>query len=159
MIRMLGIVGQQPLGTDKSTYDRMVRHTERMFGLTEDTFDKPVVSETLVNTESKITRSTLQKLVKEEYTKILDEARKAAPKIEKKLEECRKEMMAEFVQRERIGSTFDPVMEKRIQINTVSEMIDVPVNELVLYFINNVKTSNTRKMVEYRLGHVYFYAL
>lgn len=146
MIRMLGIVENKPLGVDKSTYDEMVRHTEKLLGLGEN--------------QNRISRATLKALVKEEYVKIMDEAKKAAPKIEKKLEECRKEMMKELsvMTRETVGTTFEPTLEKRIQVGVVAEMIDVPLNELILYFMNEVKTSNDRKLVEYHLGHVYFYA-
>lgn len=114
-----------------------------------------------LNSETvKMNRTTLKKLVKEEYNKILEDCQKAAPKIEKKLEECRKSMMEELLSpRVAIGTSFAPPLEKRIQINTVAEMIDVPVNELTLYFLNHVKTKNERSLVEYHLGHVYFYAI
>jgi hypothetical protein len=108
--------------------------------------------------ESKMNQLGLKQLVKEEYIKIQKEAAEAAPKIEKKLHECREKMVGEFFKREKVGTTFEAVMEKRLQVNTVAEMIDVPVNELILYFLNNVKTMNERALVEYRLGHVYFYA-
>lgn len=111
-----------------------------------------------VKYESKMNYSGLSQLVKEEYVKIQKEAMESAPKIEKKLHECREKMVGEFFKREKVGTTFEAVMEKRLQVNTVAEMIDVPINELILYFLNNVKTMNERSLVEYRLGHVYFYA-
>jgi len=40
----------------------------------------------------------------------------------------------------------------------VAELINTPVNELCLHFLNHVKTSNTRRLVEYRQGYVTFYA-
>lgn len=103
-------------------------------------------------------KESLQQLVKEEYVKIQKEAMESAPKIEKKLKECREKMVVDFFKRENVGTTKEAVLEKRIQVNTVAEMIDVPVNELILYFLNNVKTMNERQLIEYRLGHVYFYA-
>ena len=111
-----------------------------------------------IKREHVMNKTGLQKLVKEEYVKIQKEALEAAPKIAKKLADCREQMVCEFFKRERVGTTFEAVMEKRLQLQTVSEMIDVPVNELVLYFLNHVKTMNERSLVEYRLGHVYFYA-
>lgn len=140
---MLGLVETPAVGVEKSAYDTMIRETESKLG---------------VRNSPTMTRSSLKSIVKEEYKKILEDAKEAAPKIEKKLEECRSKMMCEFVTRDKVGTTFEAAMEKRLQLNTVSEMIDVPVNELMLYFVNNVKTSNDRKLVEYRLGHVYFYA-
>lgn len=100
----------------------------------------------------------LKNIVKEEYNKILEDCKKEAPKIEKKLEGMRSKMCEEFVRLERKGTFTGPAMEKRMQINTVAELIDVPVNELMLYFLNHVKTANEHKLVEYHLGHVYFYA-
>ena len=67
-------------------------------------------------------------------------------------------MCAEFALRERKGTFTEAAMEKRMQINIVAELLDMPVNELQLYFLNHVKTSNEHKLVEYHLGHVYFYS-
>jgi hypothetical protein len=108
--------------------------------------------------ESLLHSSRLQKMVKEEYKKLLEDCEKDAPKIEKKLEDMRSKMCEDFMTLERKGTFTEAAGEKRIQVNTVAELIDVPVNELMLYFLNSVKTSNERKLVEYRLGHVYFYA-
>lgn len=175
MIRMLGIIENQPLGVKKATWDQLKTDFQKKVGLGEGM--DPVGSEDgdidndgdsdssddyLANRRKKIAKAmkkeSLQKLVKEEYVKIQKEAAESAPKIEKKLKECREKMVTEFFKRERVGTTFEAVMEKRIQLTTVAEMIDVPVNELVMYFLNNVKTMNERQLIEYRLGHVYFYA-
>lgn len=174
MIRMLGIMENAPLGVKKSTYDSLKTDFQKKRGLS-DSLD-PVGSEDddidndgdvdssdsyLANRRKKVKQAmkkeALQQIVKEEYVKIQKEAAEAAPLIEQKLHECREKMLSEFVKRARIGTTFEAAMEKRLQLVTVSEMIDVPVNELILYFLNNVKGMNERALVEYRLGHVYFY--
>lgn len=108
--------------------------------------------------ESLIRSPRLKKMVNEEYKKLLEDCEKEAPKIEKKLEDMRSKMCEDFMKLERKGTFTEEAGEKRIQVNTVAELIDVPVNELMLYFLNSVKVSNERKLVEYRLGHVYFYA-
>lgn len=117
-----------------------------------------VKTERRTTIESLLRSPRLKSMVKEEYNKILEDCQKEAPKIEKKLEGLRSKMCEDFVLRERKGTITEAAMEKRIQINIVSELIDVPVNELMLYFINHVKTANEHKLVEYHLGHVYFYA-
>lgn len=179
MIRMLGIIEDQPSGVKKSTWDHLKKDFQKKVGLGEgldavgsedgdidNDGDSDKSDDYLANRRKKIAgvmkkeslhRTGLQKLVKEEYIKIQKEAVENAPKINKKLQEVRDTMMCEFVKRAKVGTTFEAVMEKRLQLNTVSEMIDVPVNELVLYFLNNVKTMNERQLIEYRLGHVYFY--
>jgi hypothetical protein len=175
MIRMLGIIEDQPVGMKKSTWDHLKNDFQKKVGLGEgldpvgsedDDVDNDGDTDTsddyLANRRKKIGKAmkkeSLQRLVKEEYVKIQKEAAESAPKIEKKLHECREKMVGEFFKREKVGTTFEAVMEKRLQVNTVAEMIDVPINELILYFLNNVKTMNERALVEYRSGHVYFYA-
>ena len=115
--------------------------------------------------EKKITESSLsissinlRGVIKEEYDSLMKEAQKSYEKIDKKLMELRETFVQEFFMRERIGSTFLPTGEKRLQINVVAELINTPVNELCLHFLNHVKTSNTRRLVEYRQGYVTFYA-
>lgn len=146
MIRMRDMMTETS-GIKKSTWDQLKTNFDERIGLTST-----------IKRESHMNRRGLKQLVKEEYVKIQKEAQEAAPKIEKKLHECREKMVAEFCKREQMGTSFQPAMEKRLQIHTVAEMIDVPVNELVLYFLNNVKTMNERSLVEYHSGQVYFYA-
>jgi len=111
-------------------------------------------------TESSLSISSinLREIIKEEYDSLMKEAQKSYEKIDKKLMELRETFVQEFFMRERIGSTFLPTGEKRLQINVVAELINTPVNELCLHFLNHVKTSNTRRLVEYRQGYVTFYA-
>lgn len=104
-------------------------------------------------------QETVDKLVKEEMTKLIESAKERAPDLEKKLEELRKKLVPDDAPvREGLqmhSSKLRP--ERRVEIKTVSELLDVPINELVLHFLNNVKTKNERSVVEYRLGSVYFY--
>jgi hypothetical protein len=125
-------------------FREMIRSTERALGLTGGFSNK----------------SYLKQLVKEEYVKIQKEATEQAPKIEKKLESVRKEMFKHLPTTEvaREDTVFDERKARTLQMATVAEMIDIPVNELTLYFLNHVKTKNEASSVEYRLGHVYFYA-
>lgn len=102
-------------------------------------------------------RSVLKKLVKEEYEKILDESQKEAPKIAKKLHEFREELFGSMLKRDGLKSS-RPVLQRRIQLQTVSEAIEVPVNDLMLYFLNRVKATNEHHLIEYRLGCVTFFA-
>jgi hypothetical protein len=125
-------------------FKEMIRSTERALGLTGGFSNK----------------SYLKQLVKEEYVKIQKESTEQAPKIEKKLESVRKEMFKHLPTTEvaREDTVFDERHGRTLQLATVAEMIDIPVNELTLYFLNHVKTKNEASSVEYRLGHVYFYA-
>ena len=143
-IRMIGFVEQKPVGgVQSNTFKKMTQQTERVLGLKSE----------------KLSRDDLKQLVKEECVKVHEELEKAAKKITKDLEEIRKEYAGEMMMRVREnGASFQPALEKRIHINTVAELIDVPVNELMLYFLNSVKHTNERKLIEYRQGHVTFYA-
>lgn len=90
---------------------------------------------------------------------MLREAKEKSPKICKSLEELRQKLIPTMVELEALGeSQLERRPEKRVQLEMVSKIVDVPVNELVLYFMNEVKNRNERSLVEYRLGHVYFYA-
>lgn len=111
-------------------------------------------------TESVMTpRSILKTIIKEEYTKLIEETKKTNKKISSGLDTIRKECFVDMMKRTReMGNNFAPALEKRMQINTVAEMLEVPVNDLMLYFMNEVKHSNDRQLVEYRQGHVTFYA-
>lgn len=120
--------------------------------------DYPMFREMIKQTEiALLNKPSLKALVNEEYIKIREEADKLAPKIAKKLEAFREEMMMSMLKRENTR-TEGPALEKRIQLITVSEAIDVPVNQLMMYFLNNVKTQNEHQVIEYHLGQVYFYA-
>jgi hypothetical protein len=98
----------------------------------------------------------LAKIVKEEVDNMLKESQKNHDKIAKKLEELRTKLFKEGLTKENLG-TEKFSKEKRMQLNLVSEIVDVPVNELMLHFLNCVKASNGRHLVEYRMGQCYFY--
>ncbi len=97
-------------------------------------------------------------IVNEEVDKMFAEAQKNSPKIEKELEKLRTKLFKdEGLEMESLAQAY-PYIDKRLQLSLVSEILDVPINELMLYFLNCVKTKNKRSLVEMRLGHVYFYA-
>lgn len=181
-IRMLGLVNLKPINENPSTFEEMIENTVHALGLKSEDLD-PVGQEDddvdndgdsdssdtylknrrqtiskAIKSES-ITRAHLKQIIKEEYAKLHEEMEKTNKKIEKGLEEIRKECAAEMFKRVREqGNNFSPALEKRIHINTVAEMLEVQVNELMLYFLNNIKHTNERHLVEYRQGHVTFYA-
>jgi ABC-type transporter MlaC component len=100
----------------------------------------------------------IHQLVQEEIAKLVSEAKKKTPTIENDLEKLRKKFFPEMLAKEDLDLDTAPPMHKRVQINTVAELLDVQVNELMLYFLNDVKNKNTRSLVEYHIGQVYFYA-
>jgi hypothetical protein len=99
----------------------------------------------------------LNKIINEEIQKLVEESEKKAPEIAKKLETLRKKLIPAMTRRESDGEVLNR-LEKRVQMQTVSELLEIPVNELMLHFLNNVKASNDRHLIEYHLGHVYFWA-
>lgn len=102
---------------------------------------------------------TIREMTKLEFAKMLREAKEKEPKINEDLEELRQKLIPSMLELESNGqSHLERRPEKRVELNTVSQILDVPVNELVLHFLNTVRTKNERSLVEYRLGHVYFYA-
>lgn len=97
-------------------------------------------------------------LVREELKTMLSEAREKAPDIAKKLEDLRKKFEPEEKVREANGWASNTYPQKRVQINTVAKLIDVPVSELMLFFMNNTKLGLAESnLVDYHLGHVYFH--
>lgn len=154
-IRLAGMIDLKPTNTEiissklpktsspqRDMFREMLKRTEASLGFKKD---------------NAINKKQLKELIKEEYKALFDDLQKNAEKISKKLEDLRSEMFCDMLKREQIGATFKPKLEKRIQMQTVSELIDVPVNELTLYFLNNVKTQNEHCLIEYHLGHIYFY--
>jgi uncharacterized protein YpbB len=105
-------------------------------------------------------KNAIYTLVSEEVSKLISEAKEKAPKIEKELESLRTKMEDSMTCYESLGqqAVGSQRKQKRVQLSTVSDILDVPIHELMLYFLNNVKASNDRKLVEYHLGHVYFFA-
>lgn len=102
------------------------------------------------------------KIVKEEMDKMIQGADENAPKIEKELEKLRKKFESEIKE---IAKKSIPVIggkaSKRVELATVSKIIDFPVHELMLYFINQIKNApdgTEKALVQYHLGCVYFYA-
>lgn len=94
---------------------------------------------------------------------MLKEAEEKKSDISKKLEEMRKELIKSGALNSRIrgsmyfheGRAGRP--EKRVPLKEVSVLIDVPVNELILHFLNGHRITEGEQLVEYRLGCVFFY--
>lgn len=107
---------------------------------------------------AKLTKESLKTLVKEELTSLVTEAKGKEKKISETLEDMRTNLFKEMLELESLGENHPHRLERRIQLSTVSEVTGFPVNELMLYFINEIKTKPTRSLVEYHLGHVYFYS-
>lgn len=105
----------------------------------------------------------LRKAVREVRTQIFEEFKATrAPKIADMLEDLRKKFedsgamdIPESIGEQMIGSH---VRMKRVDIKAVSEALDLPINELMLYLLNNVKVANEQRLVEYHLGYVHFFA-
>jgi hypothetical protein len=113
----------------------------------------------MTNPTDSLISNTIREMTKLEFAKMLREAKEKEPKLDKDLEDLRQKLIPAMLELEDNGqSQAERRPEKRVQIETVSKILDVPVNELVLHFLNNVRTKNERSLVEYRLGHVYFYA-
>ena len=105
---------------------------------------------------------TVNRVVKTEYQKMMKEAEDRAESINKKLEELRKTLLKEgqITNRDMGSGTVmkAALPERRIPIATVSELLDIPINELVLHFLNGHRIEeNSIPSFEYRLGEVYFY--
>jgi hypothetical protein len=97
-------------------------------------------------------------VIKEEVQKLITEVEKKNESICEKLEKLREHLIP-VMALESLGQTpMDMRKEKRVQLKTVSEIINVPINELLIHFINEVKNKNDRSLVEYHVGYVYFYA-
>jgi hypothetical protein len=106
-----------------------------------------------------IKRDAIRGLIREAYQDIVRESNANAPKIQAALEELRLTFLPEMLVRvDENGAGQHVPLEKRVQLKTVANLIGVQVNELMLYFINEVKTTNSRQLVEYHLGFCYFYA-
>lgn len=110
----------------------------------------------LLGTET-MNKDRVLQIVKEEVDNMFKKAEEDHSKYTEKLEELRKKIFKkDELRKENLGNKI-PKTEKRMQLSVVSEIVDIPVNELMLYFLNCVKNKNERSLVEYRLGHVYFY--
>lgn len=110
-------------------------------------------------TKEALVKEAIRKLTKEEFSLMLREAKEKEPQIEKKLEELRLKLVPEMLAVESMAvNALGARPEKKVLLKTVSEIIDIPVNELVLHFLNNVKTKNERSLIEYHMGQVHFFA-
>jgi hypothetical protein len=100
----------------------------------------------------------IKEATKKEYAAMLRESKEKAPDVAKKLEELRKNLIPTMTTNENVGSWGGQRMSKRVQLKSVSEIIGLPVNEIMLYCINELKNSNERTLIEWHLGHLYFFS-
>lgn len=112
-----------------------------------------------MKTPNKKVAAQIAEITRQEYSKLVSEAVEKAPAVDKKLEELRKKLEKEMVTIESLGlETFGGTRkQRRLSIQTVSELLDLPVNEIMLHMLNCVKASNSRSLIELHLGHIYFY--
>jgi hypothetical protein len=105
----------------------------------------------------------LNKLIKEEFKELMAEAEKRSKEISTKLEDLRKTMIKEGKITLALTGSGSPTRvglpERRIPLQTVSEILDIPINELILHFLNGHRIHEGRQLVQYRLGCVYFYGM
>ncbi len=100
------------------------------------------------------------KIVKEEMDKIVKEADKNSPKIAKELESMRKKFVPELKELAQGHAFVGKATSKRVELQMVSKVIDIPMNELMLYFLNMMKNTHDQSVkqhVTYQLGMVSFY--
>lgn len=104
-------------------------------------------------------RDQIFNLVQEEISKMIKESKENSPKISGKLENLRKKLEPSMSTADSLGIEHAGGARKgkRVQIATVADLINIPVSELMLHFLNDVKGKNERSLIEYRLGHVHFY--
>lgn len=101
-------------------------------------------------------------LVKEEFEDLVKEAEGNRTNIDEKLETMRKQLIRDnlLTINER-GSGKNNVrsrIERRVPLETVSKVVDIPVNELILHFLNGERVhEGCTHNVKYGGGNVYFY--
>lgn len=100
-------------------------------------------------------KAQLKALIKEELELVKQEYKSESASIAERLEELRLKLIEHGELNE---LEWKNRMHRRVALETVSKIIEIPMNSLMLHFLNEVKTSNVDCLVEYRLGHVYFYS-
>lgn len=115
------------------------------------------------NEMSKNVKNTAQKLkeaVRAEVKTIMAEATAKSPEIEGKLEVMRQGLIKAGKFTDKADGTMQrtPRLEVRIPAKTVSEFINIPLDELTLFFLNGIRITEGIAPFEYRLGEVCFYA-
>lgn len=126
---------------------------------------KSIITNELAKLEAKRSKSLLENkissIIKEELGRLVKEADKNSSNIASKLETVRKNLLRDgkISVHEKGSATVSYAArpERRISLETVSNIIETPINELILYFLNGHRIHEGRELVEYRLGHVYFY--
>lgn len=140
-----------------------------IFGPSENTMSdlKKIIKEETEKILHKQSRKSLKetklsRLVKEEALAVLKEAKEKAPDIDKKLDEFRKKLIREgditSVQRGMATSQTYARPVKRVSLEAVSKIIDVPINELLIHLLNTQRLQENQKCVyEYRGGMIDFF--
>lgn len=137
-----------------SDYLKTEGNREAFNKMLESTEQKLVLRSERLHEEKQYLRS----LINEQYQALIKEVKQRDQRIDKKIEEMRKEMFKEYFKRAKVGSTFTETLEKRIDMQTVCNLIEEERNHVVLFFLNKIKAKNEPCLYEYHLGHVYFRA-
>lgn len=113
----------------------------------------------LENSMNKNTQPAIRTAIKEEIKKISETVHENSDKIKSALESVRKELLNAGRIREYTGATNERAARPhcRIPLENVSKVIDTPINELLLYFLNGQRLKNEAELVEYSQGNVLFF--
>ncbi len=126
---------------------------------------KSIITNELAKLEAKRNKHLIENkittLIKEEFGNMVKNTTKNSSNIASKLETVRKNLLRDgkisIHERGSASNSLAARPERRISLETVSNITDIPINELILYFLNGHRIHEGRELIEYRLGHVYFY--
>jgi hypothetical protein len=106
--------------------------------------------------ERPMKQTHIRQLIREELSEIGKASEKKYEKIEKALDKLYEKFKKERVNRKQ-DRVVNDYCERRVLLSTVANLTEIPVNDLMLYFLNVVKTNTDPSLIEYHLGQVYFY--
>lgn len=144
MIKLAGFVDLAPAGTRADALRQMMKETEFSLGIREEPLPRDIV----------------RGLIKEELARLNDDLAQEYPIIRKKLETLRMELLPDMLKQETTGASFKMAGLKRLHMSTVSELLDIPVNYLQLYGLNELQGSraaNEHQLVEFGMQTFTFY--
>lgn len=97
--------------------------------------------------------------IKKKLGRLMEAVEKNKNEIDDKLEEVRQELLSAGRIVNYGGATNEVAARPqcRLPLETVSKLIECPINELMLHFLNGQRLENKSCMVEYSQGNVLFY--
>lgn len=109
----------------------------------------------------KIMAESIRNLVREEFETMLKEVEPNRQKIDEKLEELRKRLikdgaMTPFIRGQALRE-YGQRAEVRIPVATVAELLNFPISEVTLYFLNGHRIHEGNSSIEYHMGSIRFY--